>query len=153
MRQFKHVSIHRFSSFVASSHSFSLSGILSGADCGDNSVVLLDVNPLSLGIETVGGVMSAIIKRNSVVPTKQQQIFSTAADNQETVTIKVYEGERSMTKDNHLLGTFDLTGIPPASRGKLFKIKAYIFVHIIESYVFQAYPKSRSLSSLMQMES
>ncbi len=91
--------------------------ILSGADCGDQSMVLLDVNPLSLGIETVGGVMSTIIPRNTVIPAKKQQIFSTAADNQETVTIKVYEGERPMTKDNHLLGSFDLNGIPPAARG------------------------------------
>jgi len=91
--------------------------ILSGADCGDKGVVLLDVNPLSMGIETVGGVMTTVISRNTVVPTKKQQIFSTAADNQETVTIKVYEGERPMTKDNHLLGSFDLTGIPPAARG------------------------------------
>merc|ERR1739838_1193489 len=80
-------------------------------------LVLLDVNPLSMGIETVGGVMSTIISRNTVVPTKKQQIFSTAADSQESVTIKVYEGERPMTKDNHLLGSFDLTGIPPAARG------------------------------------
>merc|ERR1719367_1714253 len=91
--------------------------ILSRADCGEQSMVLLDVNPLSLGIETVGGVMSKLINRNTVVPTKKSQIFSTAADNQETVTISVYEGERSMTKDNHLLGNFDLTGIPPAPRG------------------------------------
>merc|ERR1712107_488106 len=91
--------------------------ILSGADCGDKGVVLLDVNPLSMGIETVGGVMSTIISRNTVVPTKKQQIFGTAADNQESVTIKVYEGERPMTKDNHLLGSFDLSGIPPAARG------------------------------------
>ena len=91
--------------------------ILSGADCGEKGIVLLDVNPLSMGIETVGGVMSTIISRNTVVPTKKQQIFSTAADNQESVTIKVYEGERPMTKDNHLLGSFDLTGIPPAARG------------------------------------
>ena len=91
--------------------------ILSGADCGDKGVVLLDVNPLSMGIETVGGVMTTVISRNTVVPTKKQQIFSTAADNQDTVTIKVFEGERPMTKDNHLLGSFDLTGIPPAARG------------------------------------
>merc|ERR1712113_1190929 len=69
------------------------------------------------GIETVGGVMSNLISRNTVVPTKKSQVFSTAAENQETVTIKVYEGERPMTKDNHLLGSFDLTGIPSAPRG------------------------------------
>merc|ERR1712107_149871 len=74
-------------------------------------------NPLSLGIETVGGVMSKVIPRNTAIPAKKSQIFSTAADNQETVTISVYEGERAMTRDNHLLGKFDLTGIPPAPRG------------------------------------
>jgi len=91
--------------------------ILSGDKCGEQSMVLLDVNPLSLGIETVGGVLTKIIPRNSVVPTKKSQIFSTASDNQNTVTIKIFEGERAMTKDNHLLGNFDLTGIPPAPRG------------------------------------
>merc|ERR1711936_757033 len=92
--------------------------ILSGDRCGDgDDLLVIDTNPLSLGIETVGGVMSNLISRNTVVPTKKSQVFSTAADNQETVTIKVYEGERPMTKDNHLLGTFDLTGIPPAPRG------------------------------------
>merc|ERR1711981_168440 len=91
--------------------------ILSGGECGDTGIVLLDVNPLSMGIETVGGVMSKVVPRNTVIPTKKSQIFSTAADNQETITIKVFEGERPMTKDNHALGSFDLTGIPPAARG------------------------------------
>merc|ERR1712141_850201 len=91
-------------------------GVLSGEDDA-GGIVLLDVCPLTLGIETVGGVMTKLIARNSVVPTKKSQIFSTAADNQQTVTIQVFEGERPMTKDNHILGKFDLTGIPPAARG------------------------------------
>ncbi|OWZ27008.1 glucose-regulated protein [Cryptococcus neoformans C23] len=91
-------------------------GILSG-EAGSSDVLLIDVCPLTLGIETTGGVMTKLIPRNSVVPTKKSQIFSTAADNQPTVRIQVYEGERSMTKDNNLLGEFDLNNIPPAPRG------------------------------------
>ncbi|CAL8101946.1 unnamed protein product [Calicophoron daubneyi] len=91
-------------------------GVIGGVE-STGGVVLLDVCPLTLGIETVGGVMTKLIPRNTVIPTKKSQIFSTAADNQPTVTIQVFEGERSMTKDNHRLGQFDLTGIPPAPRG------------------------------------
>jgi heat shock protein 5 len=91
-------------------------GILSGEE-GSKGVLLIDVCPLTLGIETTGGVMTKLIARNSVVPTKKSQIFSTAVDNQPTVRIQVFEGERSMTKDNNLLGEFDLQNIPSAPRG------------------------------------
>jgi molecular chaperone DnaK len=98
-------------------------------------VLLLDVTPLSLGIETLGGVFTKLIEKNTTIPTKKSQVFSTAADNQTAVTIRVFQGEREMAGDNKLLGQFDLIGIPPAPRGMpqvdvTFDIDANGIVHV-----------------------
>jgi molecular chaperone DnaK len=98
-------------------------------------VLLLDVTPLSLGIETLGGVFTKLIEKNTTIPTRKSQVFSTAADNQSAVTIRVFQGEREMATDNKLLGQFDLVGIPAAPRGVpqvevTFDIDANGIVHV-----------------------
>ncbi len=108
------------------------SGVLSGEV---KDVLLLDVTPLSLGIETLGSVFTKLIEKNTTIPTKKSQVFSTAADNQAAVTINVLQGERAMAADNHPLGRFDLIGIPPAPRGipqieVTFDIDANGIIHV-----------------------
>ncbi|KAJ7916116.1 70 kDa heat shock protein 1 [Mycena leptocephala] len=121
--------------------------ILSGDTSEKTQDLLLDVAPLSLGIETVGGVVTALIKRNTTVPTKKSETFSTYSDNQPSVLIQVYEGERARTKDNNLLGKFELSGIPPAPRGVLqvevtFDIDANGILNVSASDKKTAWPSS-----------
>merc|ERR1711860_416743 len=102
-------------------------GVLSGEV---KDILLLDVTPLSLGIETLGGVMTKLINRNTTIPTKKSQVFSTAADGQTQVEIKVHQGEREMAANNKLLGQFSLVGIPPAPRG-YHKLKSRLILMLM----------------------
>ena len=110
--------------------------VQSGVIKGDRKdVLLIDVTPLSLGIETKGGIMTKLIDRNTAIPTKRSEVFSTAEDNQPSVLIQVYQGEREFARDNKPLGTFELTGIAPAPRGVpqievTFDIDANGIVHV-----------------------
>jgi heat shock protein 5 len=101
----------------AVAHGAALQAAILAGENMPRDMVLIDVCPLTLGIETTGGIMAKLIPRNTVIPTRKSQIFSTAEDNQNAVLIQICEGERSLTKDNNLLGKFELTGIPPAPRG------------------------------------
>lgn len=118
-------------------------GILSG-DAEVTDTVIIDIASLSLGIETAGGVMTPLIPRNTLIPTRKTRVFSTYADNQERVLIRVFEGERSMVKDNHFLDEFELGGIAPAPRGQpqvsclnlIFIFYYYYSLNVFYAYLF-----------------